>query len=92
MRNLRRRLEQNQALIGIERIGIITQCRDLHALNAQEVAHGIGLLVAEFAHVEMADAKGIEYRAAREGDEEQDDADEAPTRSGRRQRSGAKSE
>jgi uncharacterized membrane protein len=44
------------------------------------------------AHVEMEDAKGIEYRAAGESDEQDDDADEAPTRSGRRQRAGSKSE
>ncbi|HEY2742686.1 MAG TPA: SRPBCC family protein [Gaiellaceae bacterium] len=35
------------------------------------------------AHVEMADAKGIEYRAVKDDDTEQDDdADEGPTRSG----------
>ena len=48
------------------------------------------------AHVEMEDAKGIEYRAAGENDEEQDDTDtdEAPTRSsrGRRQRTGSRSD
>ena len=48
------------------------------------------------AHVEMEDAKGIEYRAAHEnheGDEGDEDADEAPARSGRgsRQRASAKS-
>jgi uncharacterized membrane protein len=35
------------------------------------------------AHVEMSDAKGVEYRAVKDDDTEQDDdADEAPTRSG----------
>jgi uncharacterized membrane protein len=35
------------------------------------------------AHVEMSDAKGVEYRAVKDDDAEQDnDADEAPTRSG----------
>jgi len=35
------------------------------------------------AHVEMSDAKGIEYRAVKDDDTEQDDdADEGPTRSG----------
>ena len=47
------------------------------------------------AHIEMEDAKGIEYRAARDTDDKQDDddADEAPTRSrgNSRQRSDAKS-
>ena len=37
------------------------------------------------AHVEMTDAKGIEYRAVKDDDTEQeDDADEAPARSGSR--------
>ena len=48
------------------------------------------------AHVEMEDAKGIEYRAAHEnheGDEGDEDAEKAPARSGRgsRQRASAKS-
>jgi hypothetical protein len=43
------------------------------------------------AHVEMEDAKGIEYRTAREDAGENDDADEAPTRSKQRSRKGAKS-
>jgi Polyketide cyclase / dehydrase and lipid transport len=42
------------------------------------------------AHVEMEDAKGIEYRAAREDKERDDDADEAPTRSGRGRRQRAR--
>jgi hypothetical protein len=42
------------------------------------------------AHVEMEDAKGIEYRAARGDDAGQDDdADEPPTRSGGGSRQGA---
>ena len=49
------------------------------------------------AHVEMEDAKGIEYRAAQdnhESDEGDEDADEAPARSGRgsTQRASAKSQ
>jgi hypothetical protein len=46
------------------------------------------------AHVEMQDAKGIEYRAAQDDDDRENDADEAPTRSrrSRRQRAGDKSE
>ena len=49
------------------------------------------------AHVEMEDAKGIEYRAAHENhesDEGDEDADEAPARSGRgsSQRASAKSQ
>jgi polyketide cyclase/dehydrase/lipid transport protein len=48
------------------------------------------------AHMEMEDAKGIEYRFARENDERQDDddANEAPTRSrrSRGQRAASKSE
>jgi hypothetical protein len=32
------------------------------------------------AHVETEDAKGIEYRAVREDDRQDDDADEAPAR------------
>jgi uncharacterized membrane protein len=42
------------------------------------------------AHVEMEDAKGIEYRSVREDDKQDDDADEAPARS-KRQRAGSKS-
>jgi hypothetical protein len=38
------------------------------------------------AHVEMSDAKGIEYRAVKDDDEQDDDANEAPTRSGRANR------
>jgi hypothetical protein len=39
------------------------------------------------AHVEMSDAKGVEYRAVKDDDTEQDDdADEAPTRSGSKSR------
>ena len=43
------------------------------------------------AHMEMEDAKGIEYRAAQQNDEQQDDddANEAPTRSRRSQRAGS---
>ena len=46
------------------------------------------------AHVEMEDAKGIEYRAARETNDGDKDADEAPARSrrGGRQRASAESE
>jgi hypothetical protein len=46
------------------------------------------------AHVEMEDAKGIEYRAAHENHEGDEDADEAPARSGlgSRQRASAKSQ
>jgi hypothetical protein len=48
------------------------------------------------AHIEMEDAKGIEYRSARDADDknEDDDADEAPSRSRRnsRQRANAKSD
>jgi hypothetical protein len=32
------------------------------------------------AHVEMTDAKGIEYRAVKDDDEQDDDADEGPSR------------
>jgi hypothetical protein len=41
------------------------------------------------AHVEMEDAKGIEYRAVSENDDEDSDADEAPTSS---ERAGSRSE
>jgi hypothetical protein len=42
--------------VGIERVRVIAQAGDGHAVLAQQFAHAAGVVVAEARHVEMGDA------------------------------------